>query len=79
MLATRQLNDWDLLSDDSQLRIAHGAMRRAAEAMAGHAELLASEMEDGAVCDRGGPEALRLLANMVRLTGRDIMVTVGNA
>jgi len=79
MLPGRTMNDWDLLSDEAQMRIAREAMKRAAETIAGHAELLAGEIETGEIGDLGGPEALRLLANMVRLNGRDTMVAVGNA
>lgn len=63
------LCDWNLLSDDLQLALANEAMRRAAEAIAGQAELLAEEMEVGGLLDRGGPDALRLLANVVRVNG----------
>jgi hypothetical protein len=73
------LNDWDALSDAAQLRVAREALLRAADAVAHHAEQLAGEMEAGAISDRGGPEALRLLASMVRLTDRDTRVPAGHA
>jgi hypothetical protein len=79
MLPSRDVIDWNLLSDDAQLRLAREAMRRAVEIIAGHAELLAAEMEAGAIADLGGPEALRLLATMMRLHGRDPMVPAGAA
>lgn len=44
-------------------------LQQAAETIAGQAELLAGEMESGAITDCGGPEALRLLAAVVRLGG----------
>jgi len=79
MLPGRNLNDWDLLSEEAQLRLAREAMQRAADAIANHAELLATEMEAGAIADHGGPDALRLLASMVRLTGRDTLAPAGSA
>ena len=44
-----------------------------------HAEILAREMEDGALLDRGGPDALRLFAAVVRSTNRDAFGEVGHA
>ena len=73
------LKDWELLSDEAQLWIAREAMQRAVQTIAGHAELLATEMEAGEIGDLGGPDALRLLASMVRVTGRETFVTAGNA
>ncbi len=63
------LPDWDTLSDDVQLALSREALRRAAETIAGQAETLASEMETGGLTDQGGPDALRLLAAVVRTTG----------
>jgi hypothetical protein len=79
MLPGRQLKDWDLLSDDTQLFLAREAMQRASETIANHAEQLAGELEAGEIADLGGPEALRLLANMVRLAGRETMIPAGSA
>jgi hypothetical protein len=62
-----------------QLMISHAALRRAAEAIAGQAELLATEIECGALSDRGGPDALRLLAAVVRVSGQDILHPIGHA
>lgn len=70
---------WDSLSDDAQLMLACQALHRAAETITRQAECLAGEMEDGAVPDRGGPEALRLLAAIVRATGPDSMPVAGCA
>jgi len=64
------LPDWNTLSDDLQLALSREALRRAAETIAGHAEVLAGEMETGGLSDQGGPDALRLLAAVVRTTGR---------
>ncbi len=71
--------DWNGLPDDLQLALAREAMRRAAETIAGQAEALAGEIEIGGLADRGGPEALRLLAAVVRLSARDAPVPRGTA
>ncbi len=70
---------WNALPDDLQLTLSREALRRAAETLAGHAELLASEMEDGCLIDQGGPEALRLFAAVVRATNNEAFGTVGHA
>jgi hypothetical protein len=36
-------------------------------------------MEAGALCDRGGPDALRLFANVVRVTTLEARNAAGNA
>ena len=79
MLPGRQMMDWHILSDEAQLRLAREAMQRASETIADHAEHLAREIEAGAIADRGGPEALRLLATMLRLNARGTMMPVGTA
>ena len=71
--------DWDLLSVDLQLALSSEALRRAVEAVADQAELLAGEMEMGVLADRGGPDALRLLAAVVREAGRCGPITTGTA
>lgn len=71
--------DWDGLPEAVQLLLAREAMQRAAETIAGQAETLAGEMEEGTLADRGGPEALRLLAAVVRLSARDPKVPCGTA
>ncbi len=63
-------NDWSALSDESQLALSREALRRAAETFAGQAEVLAGEIDGGSLTDRGGAEALRLLAAVVRVAGR---------
>ena len=63
-------NDWSMLSDESQLALSREALCRAAETFAGQAEVLAAEIDDGGLTDRGGAEALRLLAAVVRVSGR---------
>ena len=71
MLATQAANrqiQWNSLPDDLQLALAEQALQRAAETIAGHAECLASEMDSGTLTNQGGPEALRLLAAVLRAT-----------
>ncbi|SHI44748.1 hypothetical protein SAMN02745194_00393 [Roseomonas rosea] len=70
---------WHALPDEVQLTLSREALRRAAETLADHAELLASEMEAGTLLDQGGPDALRLFAAVVRATNRDGFATVGTA
>jgi hypothetical protein len=79
------LNDWSLPSDnlrlsaDLQLLVSRTALRCAAEAIATQADLLAEEMDCGTLSDCGGPEALRLLAAVVRATGDDMPDVAGHA
>ena len=67
------LPDWNLPSENLQLTLSREAMRRAAETIACQADVLADEIEAGTLADRGGPDALRLLAAIVRVTGRDCL------
>jgi len=71
--------DWMHLSDDQQLALAREALRRAADTLAEHAEVLAEEMEMGTLSDQGGPDALRLFAAVVRATRHDALGPVGHA
>jgi hypothetical protein len=71
--------DWNLLAEDVQLTLSCEALRRAAETLAEHAEILAREMEAGTLLDRGGPDALRLFAAVVRSTNRDAFGEIGHA
>ena len=71
--------DWNILSDDLQLVLSREALRRAGEIIAGHAELLACEMDAGCLLDRGGADALRLLAGVVRVTAMEALGQVGHA
>ncbi len=64
-----RVDDWDSLAEPLQLILAAAALRRAAATLALQAETLAREMEAGGLEDRGGPEALRLLAAIVEVTG----------
>jgi hypothetical protein len=70
---------WTELPDEMQVMLSREALRRAAETLAQHAELLAAEMEDGALRDRGGPDALRLFAAVVRATQQDAFGPIGHA
>ncbi len=72
------LPDWNLLSDDLQIVLSRAAMRHASDSIAEQAELLAAEMERGALTDRGGPDALRLLAAVVRMAGQDPLIPTGH-
>lgn len=71
--------EWNTLSDDLQLRVAQAALARAAVTLASQAELLADEIENGSIADRGGAEALRLFANLIRLSREDPLAPQGNA
>lgn len=64
-------HNWGQLSDEVQLALSQEALAKAAETIARHAEILAREMEAGGLVDMGGPDALRLLAAVVRVTGQD--------
>lgn len=71
--------EWTTLPDDQQLALSREALRRAAETLAEHAEVLAAEMDDGVLSDRGGPDALRLFAAVIRTTNQDAFGPVGRA
>ena len=71
--------DWNTLSEPLQLYLAQQAFRQAAETIAGQAEVLASEFDTGALADRGGAEALRLIAAIVRALGPDTAHSSGHA
>lgn len=60
------MEEWERLSEPVQLRLADAALREATKNLAGYAEVLAAEMEAGFLPDRGGHEALRLFANIIR-------------
>ena len=71
--AAKRPIQWTALSDDLQLALAEQALQRAAETIAGQAESLATEMETGSLSDQGGPDALRLLAAVIRATNAQPM------
>ncbi len=60
------MTDWDSLPEPVQLQLSQAALREASKNLAAYAEALASEIELGFMADRGGFEALRLFANLVR-------------
>ncbi len=71
---------WTSLTDELQLILAGEAMKHAVDTIAGQAECLAGEIENGALVDRGGPDALRLLVSVLRVTSRvDHLHTAGHA
>ena len=61
--------EWNVLPESLQLYLAQQAFRQATDTIAGQAEVLAQEFEDGTLADRGGAEALRLMAAIVRAIG----------
>lgn len=71
------LCDWNVLSEPLQLALSREALHRAGMTIAMQAEALATEIESGGLADRGGPEALRLLAAFVRDTSRGVLGPTG--
>lgn len=71
--------DWHALSDETQLNLTRAALVQAVHTVAGQAEFLALEMESGSLADRGGPDALRLFAAVLRVSQDTNMVAQGNA
>ena len=71
--------EWNNLPESLQLHLAQQAFRQAAETIAGQAETLAGEFEDGTLADRGGAEALRLMAAIVRALGSSGVAQAGRA
>ena len=70
--------DWNVLSEPEQLMLSQKALCSASHAIARQAEMLARQIENGLLADRGGPEALRLLACLVRMAGRNPAVPAGH-
>jgi len=73
------VSNWSSLDEDVQLAVSREALRQAAQTIAGQAESLAGEMETGGLPDHGGPDALRLLAAVVRVAGEEEPGPVGHA
>lgn len=71
--------EWDALSENAQLALSRAALSHAVEVVAAQADCLAAEIEFGTLKDRGGSEALRLLAAVVRVTGRSTGTSAGHA
>ncbi len=57
---------WESLDERDQLALARQALDRAVGIVAERAEALANELENGAIADHGGVEALRLFASLTR-------------
>lgn len=70
---------WNQLSEDLQIALSREALRRAIATIAAQAEVLADEIEYGGLTDRGGPEALRLFAAVVRIEDAGGMIAAGHA
>jgi hypothetical protein len=66
-----------LSSEEASLLLLCAAPRQAAMSIAERAELLACEMEEGSIADLGGPEALRLLAAVIRILSENALVPAG--
>ena len=73
------LSEWNRLSESLQAALSREALRHAAAVVAAQAEALADEIDAGAVADRGGSEALRLFAAVVRANTEDPCVPSGMA
>ncbi len=71
--------EWSRLSEDQQIELSREALCLAAANVASQAEVLADEIESGNLADRGGPDALRLFAAVVRGGCHDAFVPVGHA
>jgi hypothetical protein len=71
--------NWDRLPDDEQLTLAQEALSKASGRIAIQAEVLADEIECGNIADRGGPDALRLLAAVLRSGDLEPLVAAGLA
>jgi len=74
------LSDWNCLSEETQLLLSREALRCAVANFAVQAETLALQIEAGVLADRGGPDALRLLAAITRVSeDRNAMQCAGSA
>ena len=73
------LPDWNQLPDDVQIALSREALHRAASIAATQAEVLADEIDNGNLADRGGAEALRLFAAMLRASDCDGLAPQGTA
>ena len=70
--------DWNRLPDELQIALSREALHRAAASLAAQAEVLAEEIECGGLADRGGPDALRLFAAVVRVEGQEELAPAGH-
>ncbi len=76
--STREIT-WQSLPDEMQTMLAQGALRRAALIIAEQAELFAVQFDTGTLQDRGGCDALRLFAALLRETTVETLAPAGNA
>lgn len=72
------LPEWNRLPDRLQIALSHEALARAAGIIATQAEALAQEIDNGTLADRGGSEALRLFAAVVRVGDSDELTAAGH-
>ena len=72
------MDQWTCLPTPVRLWVAESAMARAAKLLAKEAESLAAEIDDDLISDRGGAEALRYFARIIRAAASADQV-VGNA
>lgn len=70
---------WYRIPEEYQLELADQSLRRAVTLIAEQAESLALAMEAGDLIDRGGPDALRILGRLMRMTGRERLPPAGHA
>lgn len=74
------LLNWDRLPDEMQVTLAQAALSKASGQIAIQAEVLADEIECGKIADRGGPDALRLLAAVLRTADQGpLVLSAGHA
>ena len=64
------LCEWNALPDIVQVALSREALNIASAKIAQQAEVMAEEMECGNLADRGGADALRLFAALVRVGGK---------
>jgi hypothetical protein len=70
---------WDELPDDLQIMLAREALSRVVAIVAVQAEVLAEEIEQGNIADRGGADALRLLAAILHRLSTHPLPPLGTA
>ncbi len=73
------MTEWNALPESLQLYLAQQAFRQAVETIAEQADVLAQEFADGVLADRGGAEALHLMAAIIRAIGPGSAPTPGLA
>jgi hypothetical protein len=71
-------SNWNEIPEDLQVALSSEALRRAVSIIVTQAEMMALEMECGGLRDRGGPEALRLFAAVLSVSGSDELMPAGH-